>query len=289
MSQPPNYVRCDTPDPRAGTYQFDVSPPTCPSIDISAPWQYYGTNSSALKGQPLAHAVPTEFKWTELSPSLNLQTRTLYSDGRSGVRQKRHWQSTDDRFSDDPPCKIHVDEQRMAQQFHSMSLQQDKSKSANSNSSMWDHFYELENRLNDPVEADVDEGVDMGGDANLTSQTKLSEPKLLISADLQEKIKRTPLPQIMVPKPCKELVLWQPSGIEQIKEAVILQTSSAPSLPRDSTSQRVRKNATRSLLTAPSLLSVPAVRPDTPPPNTSKSPLSQDIPVCFVDDDGMDL
>jgi len=52
-------------------------------------------------------------------------------------------------------------------------------------------------RLNDPVEADVDEGVDMGGDANLTSQTKLSEPKL---PDLQEKIKRTPLPQIMVPK-----------------------------------------------------------------------------------------
>ena len=78
-------------------------------------------------------------------------------------------------------------------------------------------------------------------------------------------------------------MLWQPSGVEFLKETVTPKNSSTHTLSiegegknsksslfvgDDVKARRKKKTAARTLSSSPSLLSVPTVRPDTPPPNT---------------------
>ena len=58
------------------------------------------------------------------------------------------------RYTDDPPCKVRINEEKVAHQFHCMSLCADKepstmnetTNSSNSVSAMWARFHELENQ-----------------------------------------------------------------------------------------------------------------------------------------------
>ncbi|XP_067933857.1 uncharacterized protein [Watersipora subatra] len=280
-------VRCDTPDPRVSGFPVEDVATLQPKTDISSDWRYMGTNNSAQNGGSFSRSLPSDVSWMRGSTPVHNVSQLNYSN----FKHKRHWPS-DDRFLDDPPCKMRINEEKVAQQFHNMSLFSDVQAStsnvmpetdAGTVSAMWDHYHNLEQKLESCGDIEIDEGVDMGGDIDsVNSSENIQDPVLHILPDLKSKlaVNKNVLPQILVPKPCKEVVLWQPSGVEFIKDG-----SSSTNLDTLK-AKRKKKTATRTLST--NLLSVPTVRPDTPPPNASANPLSHDIPVCFVDEMGCD-
>jgi len=303
------YVRSDTPDPRA------MSASAVPHLDITSAWPYSGTNNSGLKASsvnsPLTHSIPSEVNWMPYTT----HTHSIFNCG-AGYKHKRHWDNNDTRFyKDDPPCKVHVNEEKVAQQFRSMSLNPSKtvppktqqgigkqapSTGATENSvqcsmtmdAMWQRFHALENKLHgNTSDTEVDEGVDMGGDTESPDQSYTPVPTLHISPSLQLEIASGGLPQILVPRPCKEVVLWQPTGVDLIKETLKLQNGgeegSSDAQISEKDSIRYKRKiimATRTLSPNCSLLSVPNVRPNTPPPNSKAEPVSSDIPVHFVEE-----
>lgn len=75
----------------------------------------------------------------------------------------------------------------------------------------------------------------------------------------------------MICRPCKEVVLWQPSGVDFLKDVVkpeVMAARAQLTVQDCGKARRRKKTATRSLSPNSSLmLSVPSVRANSPPPN----------------------